>query len=159
MMTVVPGRHGGTPARHAPKHPHHAAPARKKRRGGWIAVVVALLAAGGAWWFTAGSDSDGLTPEELLLKQMRDAAGGSAPAIHALGGELKAVYGERGLRVEAKGLPSKACVSAAWRLAREGVVTVNGTTPVRISAAILTELCAEDPDGATIAWSPRDESR
>ncbi|MEW5729863.1 MAG: hypothetical protein AB1918_18685 [Pseudomonadota bacterium] len=168
MATIAHGRHPGKPAPHgghAPSHHHPARPAHpgpraRKGHGGLIAglAALALAAAGVAWWL-AGDPSDGLTDEERLVKQIHSAAQGSAPPVHAFGGELKAVHGDRGLSVEAKGVPSKACVSAAWRLAREGIVTVNGTTPMRISAGILSELCAEVPEGATIRWQPRDEAR
>lgn len=164
MATIAHGRHPGKPAPHgghAPSH-HPPRPARDggNGHGGLIAGLAALaLAAAGAAWWLAGDPSDGLTDEERLVKQIQAAAQGAAPPAHAFGGELKAVHGERGLSVEAKGVPSKACVSAAWRLAREGIVTVNGTTPMRISAGILSELCAEVPEGATIRWQPRDEAR
>lgn len=165
MDTARPGeKTGQKPAHRASAHGHpahpHRPPARKKSHGKWIAAVVALLVAVcGGWWLSAGSGSDDLTPEERLVQQMRDAATGAAPPVHVFGGELKAVYGDRGMTVMVKGVPSKACVSAAWRLAREGVVSVNGTTPMRISAAILSELCAEEADGTTITWSPREDER
>ncbi len=160
MATIAHGRHADRPAHHPAHHAPRRPPKARKGRGGWAAgLVAALAAAAGAWWMLADGSSDGLSPEERLVKEIQAAAEGSAPPVHTFGGELKAVYGDRGKSVEAKDVPSKACVSAAWRLAREGVVTVNGTTPMRISAAILSELCAESPDGATIRWQPRDDGR
>lgn len=160
MATIAHGRHLDKPAHHPGHAPHPHRPARKGGHGGLVAglALLALAAAGAVWWLNSTS-SDGLTPDERLVKQIQMAAAGSAPPAHTFGGELKAVYGDRGMSVEAKGVPPKACVSAAWRLAREGIVTVNGTTPMRISAAILTELCAEVPEGAVIQWQPRDDAR
>ena len=48
----------------------------------------------------------------------------------------------------------KVCVLASWDLSRTGVVSVNGVTPQRISAAILVDLCNQG-ETATITWYPK----
>ena len=42
----------------------------------------------------------------------------------------------------------------AWGLVRLGRVAVNGVTPMRVSAAILADLCASAGENATISWIP-----
>lgn len=158
MAMTIP--HGGqrppiTHKDHPAPHPRgHAAP---KRKGGLRMVMLlmaTLVLAGASAWIAFGEKGDGLTSEERLLKQMHDAASGTVTSPHAFNGELTANRGEQGLNVVAKGLPSKACVSVAWRLAREGNVAINGIMPMRISAGKLTELCADEEGGSTITWIP-----
>ena len=139
------------PAPHRPV-PHHTAPTPKGGSGRVMLILAAVALAGAGAWIALGPKGDGLTPEERLVKQMADAAAGTVVANHTFGGELTAARGERGLTVTARNVPSKACVSAAWRLAREGTVIVNGTLPMRVSAGRLTELCADT--GNTLTWSP-----
>jgi hypothetical protein len=156
---VHPAPHPAHPAApHPHHHPHHPPPraAKKHGHGGlWaiIAVVAAIVA--GAAWHLAGDPSDGLTPEERLVKQMQTAATGAVAPTHVFGGGLEVSREGSGLTITAKDVPSKACVSAAWRLAREGVVSINGITPVRISAGKLSELCADGE--ATISWAPKEQ--
>jgi hypothetical protein len=45
--------------------------------------------------------------------------------------------------VTVEGIPANACVSAGIRLAHVGVVSVNGNTPLRVSASRLSALCFE----------------
>lgn len=166
MAMTVP-HDGQRPQGPAKKHPaghhqpgHHQAPPKPKTRGGAGKVMLilgAIVLAGAGAWIAFGPKGDGLTTDERLLKQMHDAATGSVVATHAFNGELSVTRGERGLNVVAKGLPSKACVSVAWRLAREGTVIVNGTMPMRISAGRLTELCADTEGGSTLTWVPEQQ--
>jgi hypothetical protein len=146
--------HPQAPRPHAP-HPHkHAAPKPKGGAGKAMLIIGALLLAAAGAWIAFGDKGDGLTSEERLLKQMHDAAAGMVVSPHTFNGELTVVRGDQGLNVVATNLPSKACVSVAWRLAREGTVVINGTMPMRVSAGKLTELCSEQEGGATLTWVP-----
>ncbi len=49
------------------------------------------------------------------------------------------------------GIPPKVCVLASWELSRTGVISVNGVTPPRVSAAVLVDLCNQS-ETATISW-------
>lgn len=51
-------------------------------------------------------------------------------------------------------VPPKVCVMAGWELYRTGLITVNGVTPQRISAAILVDLCNQG-ETATLQWTPK----
>jgi hypothetical protein len=48
----------------------------------------------------------------------------------------------------------KVCVLASWDLYRTGVISVNGVTPPRVSAAVLVDLCNKG-ETATITWYPK----
>lgn len=141
---------------HTHPHPRHTGKKRGRRR---IILAVSLAAIGGfGLWLVNGSQPDTLTPEQQLVEQMHLAAsGGAVASAHSLGGRLSVVHSQNGLVVQADGLESKACVSVGWRLASGGIVTVNGQTPARLSAAKLSELCALPEDGlSTLTWVPRE---
>ena len=57
-----------------------------------------------------------------------------------------------------EGVRPNECVSAGWDLVSKGVLTVNGVTPARVSAAKLNELCHNE-DTATLAWVPKDRKK
>lgn len=69
---------------------------------------------------------------------------------HVYGGVLSVDDGT----VTATDVPPQACVSAGARLVKKGIITVNGVTPVRVSSAILTELCYPG-EKATLRFMPR----
>ncbi|MGE5547722.1 MAG: hypothetical protein ACM33T_12545 [Solirubrobacterales bacterium] len=166
MTPARPPVHAGPhPAVHAATHghPHSKAHLAKAKTGGktggksWWWVGAAALVAAGAWAWQTFGPGDALTPEEKLVEQMTLAASGTVYPTHAFGGELSIQRGERGLNVIARNLPAKACVTVGWRLAKSGTIIVNGNMPVRLSAARLSEICAEpdaDATGATLTWVP-----
>ncbi|MBF0394059.1 MAG: hypothetical protein HQL38_15380 [Alphaproteobacteria bacterium] len=122
-----------------------------------IAAILGGVAIGAAaLWLLASMNGPAGKPEpspEALLKQMREAATGSVEAPHIFGGALRFDPNE-GV-VVAEQVPQKACVQVGWSLVRGGVLTVNGVTPQRVSAALLADLCSRNPAGATLEWAPR----
>lgn len=163
MVIAPPGqpelhKAGAAPHHHRP-HPHPHPGRAHKRRKRRIILALSLAALGGlGLWLVAGPGESKLTPEQHLVEQMHLAgAGGAVAATHALGGTLSVVRGERGVAVQAEGLEAKTCVSVGWRLAPDGIVTVNGSTPARLSGAKLSELCAMGENGlSTLTWVPKD---
>lgn len=163
MPTAPPGhtahnKEGHGPTHHAP-HPPHPVRRRKRRSRRALTLWLSLAALGvAALWMVAGTSEPKLSPEQRLVEQMHLAvSGGAVPATHALGGKLTVIRGERGMSVQAENLESKACVSVGYRLAPDGIVTVNGSTPARLSAAKLSELCAQGENGLSVlSWTPRD---
>lgn len=160
MAIGRPGKPAHHKAGHATDHPHpHPRHTGKKRGRRRIILALSLAVIGGfGLWLVNGSQSNKMTPEQELVEQMHLAAsGGAVASTHSLGGRLAVVRNQNGLMVQADGLESKACVSVGWRLASGGIVTVNGQTPARLSAAKLSELCALPEDGlSTLIWVPRE---
>jgi hypothetical protein len=128
-------------------------PAEPKKGHGLIYSLLALTLIGfGAFFFLRHKGPAEPTPEALVA-QIEDSAVQAAPKANVYGGMIFADHGSPP-SVTVAGIPNKACVSAAWRLARSGIVTVNGAMPERISAAILAELCTQ-ADGNAISWTPK----
>lgn len=150
------------PAPH-PAAPHpHAQPSKKnqppmkKKSHAWLYVLLALTVLGlaGVFWSMRSKGPAEPTPE-ALVQQIEDTALSAAPKANVYGGMIHSDHGSPP-SITVAGIPSQACVSAGWRLARSGIVTINGTMPQRISAAILSELCTQD-SGNTLTWSPKGE--
>ncbi|MBF0306279.1 MAG: hypothetical protein HQL41_11585 [Alphaproteobacteria bacterium] len=135
----------------------HAHPHKRFPWGRLIAAVLGGVAIGAAaLWLLASMNGPAGKPEpspEALLKQMREAAAGGVESPHIFGGALRFDPNE-GV-VVAELVPQKACVQAGWSLVRGGVLTVNGVTPQRVSAALLADLCSRNPAGATLEWAAR----
>jgi len=139
-----PPAKGAVPSKH---------PAKRTGRGGRVAVLLlacAVLGAGLWYWLKGGAPA--LDAGAQLQLQMQNAANGQIAPTHVFGGALVVQRGEGRIKVTAENVPSKACVQVGWRLAREGTIIVNGTLPLRLSAARLSELCSGD--GATLTWVP-----
>jgi len=137
---------------HSPKHV-----AAKPDRGGraawrWAAIIAAtggtVIAAIVCW--PAGSSAPGVE----FMRQMDAAALGAPMAGGVSTARIQVERADGGVTVIADGVAPRDCVSAGWQMVRKGVLTINGTTPQRVSAAVLTELCYQ-ADGATIRWVPR----
>ncbi|HXP97038.1 MAG TPA: hypothetical protein VN809_10030 [Telmatospirillum sp.] len=135
-------------------HRHHFPEEKPSpwRVPGLIAVLLLILAGG----LAIGLHERGAADQQVrpLIAQMEAAARGNAPPTNIFGGALKvAVQGGRTV-VTVEGVPAGECVSSGWDLVRKGLLTVNGVTPNRVSAAILNELCHTE-EKATLAWAPK----
>lgn len=120
----------------------------------WMSAGAAAILSGGgvALWLLLAAERASGDPADMLVAQMQAAGRGeSSPAFHVLGGGLRTVYGMGRINVIAEDVPSSPCVKAGWRLAKSGTIIVNGVLPSRLSAAKLSELCA---NGATLIWVP-----
>lgn len=129
-----------------------AAPAKpaKKGHGLLYGLLVAAAAASAIGYFMLRGAGPAQPTPEALVQQIEDTAISAAPSTNIYGGSISADRGSPAT-VTVGGIPNKVCVSAAWRLARSGVVTINGATPERISAALLAEICNQ-ADANTISW-------
>jgi hypothetical protein len=152
--TIPP--HGHAPA---PAHPHAPAaptkkPAQPEKKGHgllYTLLTLTVIGLGGVFWTMRAKGPAEPTPEALVT-QMEDTALSAAPTKNIYGGMIFSDHGNPP-SVTVAGVPNKACVSAAWRLARTGLVTINGVMPERVSAAILAEICNQG-DANAISWTP-----
>jgi len=158
-----PARDGGGPAQRGPGversqrtgHPHKFAKAPSHRARNWALGLglLAILAGGGAWLHGAGGGA-AQSPAQLAA-QMEDAAAGNVVPVHAFGGPLRVEREGSAITVVAERVPPQACVSTGWSLIHKGVISVNGVTPQRVTAAKLSDLCHDLDEGATLAWQPK----
>ncbi|HIJ62852.1 MAG TPA: hypothetical protein HPQ04_09195 [Rhodospirillaceae bacterium] len=142
-----------------PRPPRTAAAAREKGRKSSQAVKAAFGLAGATAFIAAGiwlwqvTDSGKHTAADLA-HQFELAASGENILVHVFGGPLRVEKKGDLILVVAEKVPAATCVSAAWQLARKGTVSINHVTTQRVTAASLSEMCHEEDDGATLAWSP-----
>lgn len=142
-------------AAHQPAGQAHRFERRKERSGslfGMIGMLVVIVGAGLAIGLRDRGDS-GARP---LVVQMEAATRGSIPASNIFGGSLRVTSQGGHLAVMVEGIPASECVASGWDLVRKGVLTINGVTPPRISAAKINDLCHEE-DVATLIWVPKDK--
>jgi len=139
-----------------PPHTAVAVASKPVRHGlaAWQWAALGIAIGGGviaALVFLRGGSGE---PGEDFMRRM-DAAALGAPMPNIAGGPLIRVdRADGGATVIATGVAPGDCVRAGWQMVRRGVLTINGTTPPRVSAAILTELCYQ-ADGAEVRWAPR----
>ena len=144
--------HGG-----GASHPHHQASTRgaPSRKGGvWkvaAGVAMAGIAAMAAFFALSGGSGGGASD---FMARMDAAAQGNPVAGHPGGAVIRVERNDDSLIVTATDVSPRDCVSAGWQLVRKGVLTINGTTPQRVSAAVLAELCNQQ-DSAVLRWAPR----
>lgn len=122
----------------------HPVPHRKARRSTkrlsrlilweW-GIVLALLSGLGITILVISHGPDPKGDAEALAARMRAAAVG-----HPYGVIDK--------------VPPKVCVLASWELSRTGIISVNGVTPQRVSAAVLVDLCNQG-ETAYLSWYPK----
>jgi len=132
--------------------------AGKGRRKLVLAVLTLLVAAlaGGALTFQAGVRSGMAATPEAFAEQMEAAArtgGGTVP--HVFGGTIRSERNGSVLALVADNVPPSACVSVGWKLVRKGLLSINGTMPLRVSAARLSDLCNQEDGGAVLTWIPK----
>lgn len=120
----------------------------------WVWGLALVILAGGAS-LLAGHRGGPDVPDGSLDEQIEAAIDGEAPATHVFGGALRVTTHDGHLSVVAEAVPSKECAAAAWKLLRTGVVTINGVTPARPSAAKIRDLCYQEKSGAVIIWAPK----
>ncbi|CCG41946.1 hypothetical protein [Magnetospirillum molischianum] len=90
-----------------------------------------------------------------LVEQILAAAQGEVPPTHIFGGALRRTTRGDLPVVVAEAVPPRSCAAAGWALVRKGVLTINGVTPSRPSAARITDLCSRSDGDATIQWMPK----
>ncbi len=149
-MATTLHAHAGAP------HPHYPPPRHRSRAlPAALAVAVAVAAAAAVVVLRGAGPHQAAKPEDLLLEQFQQAAAGTVASPHVFGGGLTVEKANGRINVTAASVPAQACVQVGWQLARQGTIIINGVLPQRISGAILAQLCALDPKGATLVWAPQ----
>jgi hypothetical protein len=123
---------------------------------GGIAVVIAALGAGAMMMRPSITAGGGEPTPEAFAEQMEAAAragGGTFP--HVFGGTIRTERNGSMLALVADKIPPSACVSVGWKLVRKGLLSINGTMPLRVSAAKLSDLCYQEDGGAVLTWIPK----
>jgi hypothetical protein len=140
-------------------HQRQSRSAAKKFPAGTITMLLALAMVLALGWAIAVKDrpddkSRSEPPVRPLVTQMQGAAHGSIPPTNLFGGELRVATENGRTFVTVTGIPAGECVLAGWDLVHRGILTINGVTPNRVSAALLNELCHQE-DPATLKWTPK----
>ena len=148
--------HSATPGKHL--SPHHAPPHGDGHHR-LLVIIAATLGAALALGMVVLTlkprpDITTVSPEAFVA-QLEQAAGGAAIPVSVYGGTIRVERKGNQATVHADGVPPNICVSVGWKLVRKGLLSINGTTPLRVSAAKLSELCNQDEGAATLAWTPR----
>jgi len=134
------------------------APEKKKGMSAlmfWEWIIVLGLAGGlTITLLTMTSAPDPKTQAADLVVQIKAAALGRPMGNPVLASLPTAIRNKQQAIVSIDKVPQKICVMVAWDLYRFGTITINGTTPARVSAAKLAELCNEN-DTASMTWTAR----
>ena len=128
---------------HHSEHAHPVSPGKVRRSSGRLrrlilwewAIVSALLGGLAITVLIISHGPDPKSDADLLVARMRAAAVGRPYGV-------------------IDKIPPKICVMASWELYRTGIISVNGVTPPRVSAAVLVDLCNQG-ETATITWYPK----
>lgn len=152
--------HSATPGKHLA--PHHSPPKRRHESGGGsnkmlaILALIAVIAAFSAAAFLMRPKGEiAMATPEAFVDQMERAAEGAVFEHNVFGGGMIVERKGNQISVTADNVPPNVCVSVGWKLVRKGILTINGTTPLRVSAAKLSELCNQEDTNATLIWSPK----
>ena len=151
--TANPGKHLGAQRSPAPKRRPQSGGSHKTLA---IMALLAVIAAFslGAFLMRPKGQSDAVTPE-AFMEQMERTAQGAVYDRNIYGGGLIVERKGNFATVTATGVPPNVCVSVGLKLVRKGILTVNGVTPQRVSAAKLSELCNQEDGNPVLIWSPR----
>jgi hypothetical protein len=109
-------------------------------------LTVTLLAMSGA--------PDPKRQAAALVSQIKAAVANRAVGAPLFGSAPLVQRSPQEVVVTVDRIPPKVCVLASWDLYRLGIITINGVTPNRVSAARLVELCNEF-DTASLSWTVR----
>lgn len=152
--------HSATPGKHLAHH--HTPPRRAPQASGGshkalvliaLAAVIATFCVGA--FLLRPKEQVPLATPEAFVEQIERAAAGASFERNIFGGTMVVARQGNQVIVTAGNVPPNICVSVGWKLVRKGILTINGTTPLRVSAAKLTELCNQEDETATLAWSPK----
>jgi ribosomal protein L19 len=125
----------------------------------WFWGTGLLLVALGVGAYVTKQTGDDVRDEKsdtaTLIAQIKAGSEGWVQGANVFGGELKSQgEGSRHAVLVTK-IPSKVCVEAGLALAKDGIITVNGVMPPRVSAGKLAVLCNEGGNESTLSWVPR----
>ncbi|CAA7613839.1 hypothetical protein [Magnetospirillum sp. SS-4] len=156
--------HSAAPGKPSPAS--HGRPSRPGKHGGISnrLLVIVLVAAGvvavaisvAIMALRPSPTAEASATPEAFVEQMERAAGGTAFDRTVYGGPMRVERKGNQIVITAIGVPPAVCVSVGWKLVRKGLLSINGVTPVRVSAAKLSELCNQDTESATLTWAPKE---
>jgi hypothetical protein len=153
---ALPGKHLSHPAK--PAHPPRKGGDGSHRTllfaGAALVVVIALVAVM-MMLRPKGTAGTTVASPEAFVEQLERAAEGTVFDKTVYGGPMRSEIKGNQLVITADGVPPGICVSVGWKLVRKGLLSINGVTPVRVSAAKLSELCYQDENSATLTWAPK----
>jgi len=142
--------------------PPRTAAARRARHRAQAGYAVAIaggvtVMVGGLLWVMAlrPAPPPVMAEPARLVEQMIAVSQGEVLPIHVFGGPLRLTMRGSLPVVVAEAVPPRACAAAGWALVRKGLLTINGITPSRASAARITDLCNHAEGDATIQWMPK----
>ncbi len=92
---------------------------------------------------------------EAFAEQILAASESGSVEHSVYGGAIRVARQGNQVVVAAENVPPNVCVSVGWKLVRKGLLSINGTVPLRVSAAKLSELCNQEEGNPTLTWSPR----
>lgn len=135
---------------------------RSSGRGGTAAMILTLLiilGAGLAISLNSRQDArQNADQSRPLVVQIEAAVHGQVPVTNLFGGTIRVSIENGRTTVTLTGIPAGECVLSGWELVRKGILTINGVTPIRVSAAKLNDLCHDD-DTATLRWTPKETAQ
>jgi hypothetical protein len=137
--------------------PRRAAPPKKKRSNLVIwewAIVLLLIGGLAATFLFISSAPDPQRQATDLVVQMKAAALGRPLGAKVFDNYPTVQRNKQVAVVSIDKIPPKVCVLVSWDLYHFGFITVNGSTPSRVTAAKLVELCNEN-ETATLTWTAR----
>ncbi|OAN49615.1 hypothetical protein A6A04_19075 [Paramagnetospirillum marisnigri] len=121
-----------------------------------IALALVLAAFGlGAFLLRPNTNTPASISPEAFVDQMEKASQGVVFERNLYGGPIRVQSKGGQVTVTADNIPPSICVSVGWKLVRKGLLSINGVTPLRVSAAKLSELCNQDDTYASLAWTPK----
>lgn len=148
------------PVKHlSPHHGDHGHPGKGAtgitRTMALAALLVAILGLGTALFLLRPKAGPAAPSPEAFAEQMEQAAQGAPITTNLYGGTLRVERKNGLLTITADNIPPAICVSVGWKLVRRGLLGINGTVPLRVSAAKLSELCNQEDTNAVLTWTPK----
>ena len=152
--SATPSKNPGAHRSHGPKHRPKSGGGRHKTLAIVAMLVVIAAISVGAFLMRPKERANAVTPE-AFVEQMERIAEGAVYDRNVYGGALIVERKGNHATITATDIPPNVCVSAGLKLVRKGILTVNGSTPQRVSAAKLSELCNQEDTNPTLIWVPR----
>ena len=118
-----------------------------------ISVISVLLLAITATWvaYSTNRPKPELSDTKYvgLIKQIDAATKGEISRENIFGGRIAITEGG----IEVDGVPRNACIQAAWRLVKKGILSINGTISQHITGATIAKQC-QSQDNNVITLMP-----
>jgi hypothetical protein len=121
-----------------------------------IAAAFATVLVGSIVWQSSQTDRSSIFLDAKTFTAQMIAATTNAEEVESpFGGHVKQKTIDGKVKVVADKVPSRICAASGWQLVHQGILTVNGVTPKRVSSAIITDLCYSAKGEVSIMWEPK----